>query len=251
MSASTFTKILSSMRRYSSLLFIRLYIAIIKILFITGSRICHHGKYRHVCKQCGGSGICEHNKVKYSCAQCKGTSTKKKGVTSANSSSVQPPNFEFPKESTEAEVLYTTNSSKDNGASVLDNEKDVNMLKPMSDVSTTTPAPITPFMTTPYVPMCYDTGMNMNPFNPMHLNMLMMMQGQNPFALNPAAGFPFNMNSFAFNPNTFAYNPANGQMMLNPQAMMAAQLMNSMNVGMQQTSSSVSSPSADDNNTKK
>ena len=228
------------------------YINKINFIIIIGSRICHHGKYRHVCKQCGGSGICEHNKVKYSCAQCKGTSTKKKGVTSTNSTSAQPPNFEFPKESTEEEVLYTSNSSKDIGAtsSILDNEKDLR--KPTSDVSNAAHTPMTPFMNSPYVPMCYDTGMNMNmnPFNPMHLNMLMMMQGQNPFALNPAAGFPFNMNSFAFNPNAFAYNNANSQMMMNPQAMMAAQLMNSMNSGMQQTSA-VNPPSSDENNTKK
>jgi hypothetical protein len=35
---------------------------------------CEHGKYKQVCKECGGSQICEHDRIKAQCKECGGSS---------------------------------------------------------------------------------------------------------------------------------------------------------------------------------
>ena len=37
-----------------------------------GSQICPHGRQRSSCKECGGGGICEHRRQRYHCKECDG-----------------------------------------------------------------------------------------------------------------------------------------------------------------------------------
>ena len=36
-----------------------------------GSQICEHGRMRYYCKECGGSGICEHGRRRTRCKKCR------------------------------------------------------------------------------------------------------------------------------------------------------------------------------------
>ena len=37
-----------------------------------GSQICEHGRLRPRCKECGGGSICEHGRERYKCKECDG-----------------------------------------------------------------------------------------------------------------------------------------------------------------------------------
>ena len=70
-------------------------------------------------------------------------------------------------------------------------------------------------------------NVNMNKFNPFNVDARTKYR----LVLNPAALLHLILI------NAFAFNPINSQMMTNPQAMMTAQLMNSMNEDTQQNRS--------------
>ena len=47
--------------------------SILPLTLITGSQICHHGRKKRFCKECGGSSLCEHGKIRSKCHDCRGT----------------------------------------------------------------------------------------------------------------------------------------------------------------------------------